>query len=425
MSLRESARALKRRVRARPPFDVQSRAVVTLADILAAQERLRGRVLLSPCAEAHGLSERTGGRVALKLENLQRTGSFKERGACNKLSLLTAEERARGVVASSAGNHAQGVAMHAHLLGITATIVMPTTTPFVKVDNTRKWGATVVLKGESYAEAFAEAQCIRLAEGRVFVHPFDDADVIAGQGTLGLEIVEQRPDVELVVVCLGGGGLAAGVLTAIRAKAPRARVVGVQTAAMPSMQRSLAAGAPVSVPPARTLAEGIAVSTPGTLTFEALYKVIDDVVTVTEEEIAAAILFLLEREKTVAEGAGAAAAAALLAGKVDARGKSVVATVSGGNIDVNMLARVIERGLVSSGRLLRLTVSLPDAPGALARLAALLGDEGANILEIVHQRAFAETSWPEVSVDIVLELRGADHAGRVRGRLASESYRFH
>ena len=371
------------------------------------------------------MSERTGGRVALKLENLQRTGSFKERGACNKLSLLSPEERARGVVASSAGNHAQGVAMHAQLLRISATIVMPKTTPFIKVDNTRKWGASVVLHGDSYAEAYAEAQRIRTSEGRIFVHPFDDEDVIAGQGTLGLEIVAQRPDVEVVVVCLGGGGLAAGVLTAIRAKAPRTRVIGVQTSAMPSMQRSLAAGAPLSVPPVRTLAEGIAVSTPGALTFAALYHAIDDVVTVTEEEIASAILFLIEREKTVAEGAGAVAAAALLAGKIDARGKSVVATVSGGNIDVNMLARVIERGLVSSARLLRLTVNLPDAPGGLARLAALLGDEGANILEIVHQRAFAEASWPEVSVDVVLEIRGSEHAARVRRRLATEAYRFH
>lgn len=400
------------------------RTVVTLDDILAARERLRGRVLVSPCAEAYGLSERTGGRVALKLENLQRTGSFKERGACNKLALLSETDRARGVVASSAGNHAQGVAMHAQMLGISAVIVMPTTTPFVKVDNTRKWGATVVLHGESYAEAYAEAQRIREAQGRVFVHPFDDVDVIAGQGTLGLEIAEQRPDVELVVVCLGGGGLAAGVLTALRAMAPRARVVGVQTSAMPSMQRSLAAGVATSVPPVRTLAEGIAVSTPGALTFEALYKHIDDVVTVTEEEIAQAILFLLEREKTVAEGAGAVAAAALLAGKVDARGKSTVATVSGGNIDVNMLARVIERGLVTSGRLLRLTVRLPDAPGALARMCSLLGQEGANILEIVHQRAFAETEWPEVSVDVVLELRGDTHAARVRARLVAEGYRI-
>ena len=396
--------------------------MVTLNDIQAARERIRGRVLLSPCAEAYGLSERTGGRIALKLENIQRTGSFKERGACNKLALLTASQRAQGIVAASAGNHAQGVAMHAQLLGISATIVMPTTTPIVKVENTRKWGPTVVLHGDNYAQAYAEARRIEQQERRVFVHPFDDADVIAGQGTLGLEIFEQRPDVELVVVCVGGGGLAAGVLTALRAVAPHVKVIGVQTDAIPSMKKSLAAGEVTTVPESRTLAEGIAVATPGALPFEALHRVIDDVVTVSEGEIAEAILFLLEREKTVCEGAGAATAAALLSGKIDARGKSTVAIVGGGNIDVNLLARVIERGLVTSGRLLRLRVRLPDAPGALARLSALLGGEGANILEIVHQRAFAETSWPEVSVDVVLEVRGQVHAEQVKAKLAEAQY---
>ncbi|MFO0666331.1 MAG: threonine ammonia-lyase [Polyangiaceae bacterium] len=379
-------------------------------------------VLATPCSFSEALSQQIGGRVYLKLENLQRTGSFKERGAANKLALLTDEERKRGVICASAGNHAQGVAAQASQLGIAATIVMPERSPLNKVQRTKSFGVRVVLHGQNYDEAYEEAMRIRAQEGQVFVHPFDDDAIIAGQGTLGLEILEQVPDVEAVVVAIGGGGLAAGIGVAIKDVRPDVRVFGVQTAALPSMIAARAAGAPVLVPAAHTLAEGIGVRRAGARTFELVSKYVDDIVTVDDEEIAEAILVLLEREKTVAEGAGAAPIAAILKDRLPLRGKTVVGVLCGGNIDVTVLSRIIERGLVQSGRLFRLGVRVPDIAGSLARLATLVAGAKANVVEIHHDRAFEKANVSQVVVELTLETRGFEHIDEIGRALTEAGY---
>lgn len=400
---------------------------VTLERIEKARERLRELVRLSPATRSPELSARAGCNVWLKLENLQATGSFKERGAAIKLLSLSAEDRARGVVCASAGNHAQGVAYHATRLGIPATVVMPERTPLIKVQNTRNYGARVALHGTSFDEAYEEARRLENAEGLVFVHPFDDDDVIAGQGTVGLEILEQVPEVDTIVVAIGGGGLAAGVSIAVKARRPEVRIVGVEMAQLDSMRQALAAGSPVLLPPAETLSEGIAVRRVGTRTFEAVRSRIDEMVAVDDEETAEAILLLLEREKTVAEGAGAATVAALMQRRIGTLGRTVAVIVSGGNIDVNLISRIIERGLVKSGRLVRLSVDVPDVFGALARLTGLLAEERANIVQIHHERAFMPTSPADkpgamVTVELVLETRGFEHAAALRERLVGAGY---
>jgi threonine dehydratase len=402
-----------------------SAAVITLQDIEAARKRIAGSVYLSPCAYSETLSRATGTTLWLKLENLQMTGSFKERGACNRLAAMSPAERARGVVCASAGNHALGVAYHAQRLGIDATVVMPEVAPLVKVTNTRNFGARVVLYGATFEEAFEKAKEIEASEHRIFVHAFEDELIMAGQGTIGLELLEQNPYLDVVAVAVGGGGLAAGIAIAMRETNPRIKVYGVETSVLPSMKAAFAAGAPVIVPAARTIAEGIAVRRAGDMTYEACKKHLDDIVLVDEEEIAEAILTLLEREKTVAEGAGAAALAALLHKRIPSiLGKKVAAVVCGGNIDVNVISRIIERGLVKSGRMVRLHVTISDATGSLARFTRVLADAKANVVQIHHDRAFGAAELNETGIEVVLETRGVDHIEQVRAALLASGYRL-
>ena len=384
--------------------------VISLADIIAARDRIRPSIVRTPLARSAGLSALTGGDVRLKLENLQFTGSFKARGALNRLLALTDSERARGVIAASAGNHAQGVAAHATRLGIKSTIVMPVGTPLIKVSRTQGYGADVVLFGESYDDAYAHACELMDQSGAVYIHAYDDDAIMAGQGTIGLEILEDMGDVDDIVIPVGGGGLIAGIGVAVKAQRPHTRIIGVEAAVLPSMQAAMQAGQPVRLEAARTLAEGIAVRRVGERPLEACKQVLDQLVTVEDDEIARAIVFLLESEKTVAEGAGAAAVAAVLADRIDLKGRRVALLVCGGNIDVNVLSRIIERGLVESGRLARLSVFVPDRPGALADALATVAGSRANVVEVHHERAFMAGRLGQVRVDLVVETRGAEHA---------------
>jgi len=396
--------------------------MVTLDDVRAALGRIRDRIYLSPCARSETLSRLTGTNAFLKLENLQMTGAYKERGALNKLLALSEAERARGLIAASAGNHAQAVAYHAGRLGVAATIVMPEATPIMKVANTRSHGAQIVLHGASYDEAYAEARRLEAAGGLTFVHPFDDPAVIAGQGTVALEVLEQVPEAEILMVPVGGGGLVSGMAVAAKALRPGIRVVGVQSEMLPSMAAALEAGAPVTLEPATTVADGIAVKRAGDLTTAHVKALVDEVVTVSEEEIASAILYLLEKEKTVAEGAGAVAVAALMQKRVKgAGGRTVVAVVSGGNIDVNLVARVIERGLVKDGRLVRIVVALQDKPGQLARVSAIVANHRANVIEVHHTRAFA-SRFGDTTLQLTLETRGIEHVEEILVALRERGY---
>ncbi len=397
---------------------------VTLSSIQAARARIGDSIYVSPCQLSHDLSDLTGLPLHLKLENLQRTGSFKERGALNKLLSLGETERMRGVIAASAGNHAQGVAFHAAALRIRAQIVMPLATPQIKVAATRGFGAEVILHGASYDEACDEAMRRRVEGGRTFIHAFDDAEVIAGQGTIALELLEQVPDIEAVVVPVGGGGLIAGIACALKETDPKIRVIGVEPERLPSMLRAREAGHPVTIAAEATVADGIAVRRAGDLTLPLVSRYVDEIVTVDDEEIASAILMLLEHEKTLAEGAGAAALAAVLQSKTNLRHRRTVVLVSGGNIDVSLLAKIIERGLVKDGRLLRLRVYLQDRPGALHSLTQILARERANIVETVHNRAYYGVSLGETVIDITLETRGATHITAINHALREASFRF-
>jgi len=383
--------------------------MVTLQDIERARARIKDDIYMSPCAHSETFSKLTGNKVYFKLENLQMTGSFKERGALNKILTLTPEEKARGVIAASAGNHAQGVAYHATRNSVRSTIVMPAAAPLVKVTRTREYGAEVVLHGASYDEAYEEARRQCAATGTTFIHAFDDDAVMAGQGTVGLELIEQNPYLEAVIVPIGGGGLISGIAVAMKEINPRIRIIGVQTSRLPSMVRAVSEHAPVSLPAAVTIADGIAVRKAGARTLPVVAKYVDDIVTVDEEEIANAILLLLEREKTVAEGAGAAAMAALVQGRTNLHGKKLAVVIGGGNIDVNMLSRIIERGLVKDGRLVRFRVRIPDHPGGLHKLTGEIASVRANIQEVLHNRAFSRVDLGETAVDITLETRGAEH----------------
>jgi threonine dehydratase len=396
--------------------------VVRLQDIEAARARIGDAVYLSPCAYSETFSQLTGCRVSFKLENLQMTGSFKERGALNKLELLTPEERACGVIAASAGNHAQGVSYHATRRGIRAQIVMPVTTPLNKVSSTRRYGAEVTLWGTNYDEAYGEARRRAVEGALTFIHPFDDDAVIAGQGTIGLELLEQQPGLEAVVVPIGGGGLIAGIACAMKEKKPGIRVIGVQAARLPAMQASVKEGKAVTLAPATTIADGIAVRRPGDRTLELVRKYVDEIVVVDEEEIASAILLLLEREKTVAEGAGAVPLAALVQRKIELPGKQVAVLVAGGNIDATFLARIIERGLVKDGRLVRFRLRLPDHAGALARLTGVLAEQVANIIEITHDRAYYGVNLGDSLVEVTLETRGPEHIGELVTAMEAAGY---
>jgi threonine dehydratase len=396
--------------------------MVTLSDIQAALGRIRGSIYLSPCARSETFSQLTRNEVFLKLDNLQRTGAFKERGALNKLLTMSADERARGVIAASAGNHAQGVAYHAGRHGIRAQICMPLTTPLIKVSATRAFGAEVVLHGANYDEVYQEALKRSVDQGLTMVHAFDDDAIIAGQGTLGLELLQQHPEIEAIVVPIGGGGLISGVACAVKETNPRIQVWGVQPARLPSMKVAVAEGKPVTLAPAATVADGIAVRRAGDRTLPMVQKYVDDIVTVDEEEIANAILLLLEREKTLAEGAGAAPVAALLNRKLPVSGKKVALLVCGGNIDVTLLSRIIERGLVKDGRLVRLRVHLPDYPGALHRLTGILAQHRANIVETSYDRAYYGVNLGDTAIDITMETRGPDHIAELLSALAASDY---
>lgn len=399
--------------------------MVKLQDILAARERIRGAIRPTPCPASDYFTERTGcAAVWFKMENLQRTGAFKERGALNKLLTLTSEEKARGVIAASAGNHAQGLAYHARKLGVKATIVMPERTPLIKVSRTRdEYGAHVVLKGTNFDEAYTEAVRIQKEQNLVFVHPFNDAQVIAGQGTIGLELLEQVPFMDMVVVPVGGGGLISGIACALKETNPRIQVVGVQTEVLGSMKASLQAGHVVELPAGATIADGIAVRRPGELTFEMVRKYVDEVVTVDEEEIANAILTMIEQEKSVVEGAGAVGVAALINNHIpSANDKKVVVLLGGGNIDMNVISRIIERGLVKAGRLVRLEVKLPDRPGMLAGLTTQIAEQRANIVEIHHNRAFSKAGLGEVTVEVTLETTGRPHIQELIDALSRQGW---
>ena len=405
---------------------MSSAVAIGLDDVLAARERLRDQVYYSPCARSEMLSKLTGQQVYLKLENLQMTGSFKERGALNRLSLLTKEEAARGVVAASAGNHAQGVAYHSTRLGIRSIIVMPLATPLVKVTATREFGAEVVLHGANYDEACTEALRLCESEGMVFVHPFDDPAVMAGQGTIGLEMMEQIASLEAVIVPIGGGGLVGGIACAIKETNPNIRVIGVEPARLPSMIDAIAAHEPVTIDASTTIADGIAVRRAGTITYPVVEQYVDEIVTVEEDEISSAILILLEREKTLAEGAGAAALAALLQGKTslsNRKGVRVGVLVSGGNIDVTLLARIIERGLVQDGRMILLRIHLLDKPGALAELTRLIAAHRVNIVNTLYNRAYYGVNLGDTAIDITLETRGREQVAELLTALTEAGYR--
>jgi threonine dehydratase len=398
---------------------------VAPADIEAARARLAGVIYETPCAYSQSLSELTGARVFVKLENLQMTGSFKERGAANVLLQLTPEERGRGVVTASAGNHGLAVAFHAARLGIAAVIVMPEWAPLTKVLSARRQGAEVVLHGDNYDDAYARAREIEAARGLVFVHPFDDARVIAGQGTIGLELAAQVPELDAVLVPVGGGGLSTGLAIALKSRRAEVEVIGVQADEIAAMKAALTSGERVTVAAAATIADGIAVRRVGELTLPLARRWLDHVVSVSEEEIANAILLLLEIEKTVVEGAGAVPLAALVNKKVALAGKTVALVLSGGNIDVNLISRIIERGLVKDGRLVRLAVMLRDRPGELARLTALVAEMRANVLHILHDRAFSRAPLGQTEVEVTLETSGRDQIDAVKRHLTEAGYAVH
>jgi len=396
--------------------------MVTLQTIQAAAARIRDSVILSPFVRSEKFSKVSGNTVFLKLENQQMTGSYKERGALNKILLLSENEKRRGVIAASAGNHAQAVAYHATKRGIAAQICMPITTPIVKVMATRGFGGEIILAGANYDEACQEAMRRCEQMGLTFIHPFDDEAVISGQGSVGLEMLSQQSDIDVLVVPIGGGGLIGGVACAVKETAPKVRVIGVQTSKLPSMKAAVEHGAPVVLPAKFTIADGIAVRCAGSVTFPLVQRYVDDIVTVDEEEIANAILQLLEKEKTLSEGAGAVATAAVLQHKIHFTGKKVGVFVGGGNIDVSLLSRIIERGLVKDGRLVRLRIHLPDHPGALEKLAGVIAGQKANIVETNYDRAYYGVLLGDTVIDITMETRGPDNIAELTAALDAAGY---
>jgi threonine dehydratase len=394
---------------------------ITIDDIRAAAARLHGEIVDTPCMPSRTLSALTGCEVFLKFENLQFTASFKERGALNKMAQLTLAERASGVLAVSAGNHAQGVAYHAQRMGIPSTIVMPRFAPAVKVERTRSFGADVVLEGDTFDDARAYGLHLARDRGLTLVHPYDDHAVMAGQGTIALEMLEQQPQIDTLVVAIGGGGLISGVATAARAIRPDISVIGVQTERFPAawnakhdQQRDCAQA---------TIADGIAVKWPGELTLPLIRELVDDVLLVSEDDIEQAILMLLEIEKTVVEGAGGVGLAALMKHGERFRGRKVGLILSGGNIEPLVLAEIIERGMVKSGRLARLRLDVRDVPGALADVANLLGKLGANIDEVQHQRAFSSLSVERAQIEVVVQTRGLAHIEQILTAMRAQGYK--
>lgn len=388
--------------------------------ILAAALRLQGHLLRTPCVASKTLSDITGAQIFLKFENLQFTASFKERGACNKLALLTPEQSAQGVIAMSAGNHAQGVAYHAQRLGLHAVIVMPRFTPGVKVERTRGFGAEVILHGDSLEEARAHAFALADQRSLTFVHPYDDEDIVAGQGTVALEMLEEVPDLDTLIVAVGGGGLISGMATVAKALRPGIEVVGVQTVRFPAMFNAIkGTHHPQGT---STIAEGIAVGTPGRIPLDIIRQRVDDLLLVDEGDIEQALVMLLEVEKTLVEGAGAVGLAALLKYPDRFKGKRIGLVLCGGNIDPLLLAAIIERGMVRAGRLARIRVGARDVPGSLARITAMVAEAGANIEEVHHQRAFTTLSAQNAEIELVVQTRGHAHVNDVLGVLLAAGF---
>jgi threonine dehydratase len=398
--------------------------MIAFADIEKAHQRIKAQIYLSPFPYSETISRMTGNRVFFKLENLQMTGSFKERGALNRLLTLTSEEAQRGVIAASAGNHGMAVAFHSQRLKIAASVVMPLHAPLIKVSSVRRYGAQALLYGEDYAAAFQEAQRIGAEKGLTYIHAFNHPMVIAGQGTIGLELYEQNPDLHMVLVPVGGGGLIGGIALALKTLKPSIHVVGVQAEAIPSMKLAVEKDQILRVPVASTIADGIAVRAPGDETFPMVKRFVDEIVTVSEGEIANAVLMLLEIEKTVAEGAAAVPLAALVNKKVAVNGKNLGLIVSGGNIDMNLIARIIEKGLIQDGRLTRLSVVISDRPGALARLAQRLAELGANILQINQTRGFGPIAIGETEVELALETTGPEHIESICAALRADGLKL-
>jgi threonine dehydratase len=392
--------------------------VITLKDIEEARHRIEGAVYYSPCQPSIPLSEITGMEIFCKLDNLQRTGSFKERGARNALAQLPAEQQKRGVIAASAGNHAQALAYQGKLLGIPATVVMPKYAPLIKIGNCQKLGATVVLHGKDFAEAKAHAHEIEKERGLAYIDGYDDPAIIAGQGTMGLEIVEQVPNLDAIVIPVGGGGLLAGVALAVKSVRPEVKIIAVEADHVASFSAALKAGKPVRIATQPTLADGLAIAQVGTNAFEIAAPRVDHAVIVTEEQIAVSILRIVELEKGVVEGAAATPLAACLSGQLpELAGKRVVLLLCGGNIDPNVLSRVVERGLVADGRLCRFTAMISDRPGGLADLASQIASTGASIKQVVHDRAFAGSDVSAVHVLCTVETRNKQHLAELRARL--------
>ena len=390
-------------------------------EIEAARNKIRRAILRTPTVYSDTLSRLTGKEIFLKLENLQKTGSFKMRGAYYKLSMLTPPMRKLGVVAASAGNHAQGVALASSILGIRSTIVMPEGVSLAKQMATQSYGGEVLLFGQTTDEALGYAK--RLVKGgKTLIHPFDDEQVIAGQGTIGLEILEETPDVEAIIVPVGGGGLISGIATIVKEKKPKVKIIGVQSVHAPSAYTSWVKKKIVETKVRPTLADGIAIRRVGEITFPLIQKGVEEIVTVNENEIASAILMLMERKRIVAEGAGATPLAALLSRRLTMRLKKIVLVISGGNIDVNLLDRIIEKGLAQTGRLVRFSILLRDVPGALARLSGLVAQQRANILHIVHERAAKDIPIGFSKVILVLETRGSNHIHEIRKGLEGKGY---
>jgi threonine dehydratase len=396
---------------------------VTLADIQAARRRIAGGVFVTPCPESIPLSEITGSRIVCKLDNFQRTGSFKERGARNALLKLSAAQRRRGVIAASAGNHALGLAYHGRLLRIPVTVVMPDYAPIIKITTCERLGARVVMGGQDFAQARAEADRIALAGGLTYIHGFDDPDIIAGQGTIGLEILEQVPDVEAIVCPVGGGGLIAGLSVAVKSRRPRVEIIAVESESTGNFTAALRAGKPVTVPRRSTLADGLATLTMGANAFALARTRVDRVARVHERWISLAILRMLELEKTVVEGAAATPLAAMMSGRIGGlAGKRVALVVCGGNIDPAILSRVIEKGLVHDGRLTRFTATISDRPGGLAELCRVIAASGASIKDVEHDRAFSGPDVSAVQAVCTVETRDKRHVSNLHRALRKAGF---
>jgi threonine dehydratase len=397
--------------------------MITQGDLQEARQRVSSKLPPTPVVFSPMLSAETGAQVFLKLDNFQRTGSFKERGALNCLLTLTDEQKKNGVVTASAGNHAQAVAYHATQLGLQSTIFMPVTTPLLKLSRTEAFGAKIIISGENYDEAHEAASEFAREHGAFYVHAYDDERIVAGQATAGFEMLEQIPDVDVLVVPVGGGGLISGIALAVESLKRDVRVVGVETNVLPSMKAALERGAPFQLPAAPTLCDGIRVRKVGQINFDICKRLVRDFATVTDNEVALAILHLMEQEKLVAEGAGAAGVAAVLSHSIpDISGKTVCIIICGGNIDLTLLSRILERGMAETGRLVKLLLTIHDRPGELAELLQMIGKCEANVLEVHHERAFAESAWNDVDVDLVLETKGKSHIVDILAKMKAKGY---